>query len=495
MNSSIDDELKKEEAARAKLPPVFSKGPADGTYSEKLTKTLKRLDELIDWERRDRVVGTQRKMRVNTGPIVDLLERLGHPEKNFQTVHITGSKGKGSVTSFVASALYYGANLSAGWYSSPHVERINERIGINEENISDDELATCLEQVLDVREEAIQCQSLGKDSTWFDIMTSAGFLALSRAQVEWAVVECGLGGRLDSTNVLQSPITVLTNVELEHAEIIGPTRKDIAREKAGIAHKGSVLITGISENDEVNEVIKELSHSVGFRVIYVTANNSGNHVDIMENNSGPILSSKYSSMSIEAQNIAIAKEVLEQIGLLGHRTRGNSSLVNSELLDMKKVLEGAKRRLPARMERFLWQNKIPIIIDGAHVPGSIRSIMQQIARDPSLKHKILHVVLGMGRDKHVEEILDELYPYASYLYCTCTSPEGPYLPAEELEKYASKKGFRNIQVDRHCIDAFHSAIATIEKQTMVDNSLLLVTGSLHLAGALRPLIRQHALKE
>ncbi|GJQ13568.1 hypothetical protein GpartN1_g5359.t1 [Galdieria partita] len=478
------EQLKKEAAANAKLPPVFSKGPSKGTYSPKLLDALRRLDQWIDWERRDRMVGTQRQMRVNTGPIMDLLERLGNPQTHFQTVHITGSKGKGSVTSYVSSALFYGAGFSTGWYSSPHVERINERIGINDSYIEDDELAYCLNQVMSTREESVAAQSFGKDSTWFDLVTAAAFLAFSRAKVEWAVVECGLGGKLDSTNVLKSKITVLTNVELEHAEIIGPTRIDIAREKAGIAYQGSIMITGTDSKDEAGRVIDEIAQQVGFRVIRPLQEQL-----YLENDHLPLFS------MIEAQNRCLAKEVLKQIGFLGYRNRIDSKVVDGELLDREDVWKGAKKRLPARMELFKLSNSLEVIIDGAHVPSSVGLVMKQIASHPVWKHKKLHVVLGMGRDKHVEEILDELIPFVFRLYCTCVSNEGPYLGAEQLGAYAKRKPFQSISIHPHCVDTLHRAIDYIERENACEDSILLVIGSLHLAGALRPTITSLARQE
>ncbi|KAK4526717.1 hypothetical protein GAYE_SCF27MG4633 [Galdieria yellowstonensis] len=473
------EQLKKEEAANAKLPPVFSKGPSKGTYSPALLDTLSRLDKLIDWERRARVVGTQRQMRVDTSPIIDLLERMGNPHKHFQTVHITGSKGKGSVTSLVSAALFHGVGFSTGWYSSPHVERINERIGINDNCIEDDELAFCLNKVLSVREDAVRAQSFGSHSTWFDLVTAAAFLAFSRAKVEWAVVECGLGGRLDSTNVLQSKITVLTNVELEHAEIIGPTRKDIAREKAGIAYKGSVLITGTDSNDEAGQVIDEIAQQVGFRV----------YRPLEQKEQTTILS------TIEARNLCISKEVLNQMGLLGYRTKVDNQVISGELLDRNEVLRNAKKRLLARMEVFKLYNSLQLILDGAHVPSSVGLIMKYISSHPDWKHKKLHVILGMGRDKHAEEILDELSPFVFHLYCTCVGSEGPYLAAEQLGEYARQKHFQQLSVHPQCADALRSAIQNVERENACEDSLLLVIGSLHLAGALRPMITSMTLQE
>ena len=194
----------------------------------RLAAAVARMDALSNWERRPR-----RRMRPTLEPVLDLLGRIGSPERAFRAVHVAGSKGKGSLTALVAAGLERGG-LATGTYLSPHVERINERVRIGGADVQDGPLAEALEEVLAARGAATEAGDPGKDATWFDTLTAAAFLIFQRAGVEWAAVECGLGGRLDSTNVIVPEVCAITTIELEHTSVLGGTRELIAAEKAGI---------------------------------------------------------------------------------------------------------------------------------------------------------------------------------------------------------------------------------------------------------------------
>ena len=192
---------------------TFSDPPAP------LEAVMARLEALIDWEKRDRAPGeTSQGMRVDLEPITDLLSLLGRPEMLLCCVHVAGSKGKGSVSSLVAAGLK-AAGLRVGRFASPHVERLTERVLIDGVEVADESLAGALEAALDAREVAIKDGSGGKDATWFDVLTAAALLVFRDEDLGFAVIECGLGGRLDSTNVIVGDVCVVTNIELEHTDI------------------------------------------------------------------------------------------------------------------------------------------------------------------------------------------------------------------------------------------------------------------------------------
>lgn len=152
------------------------------------------------------------------------------------------------------------ATARAGVYGSPHVERVTERVRVAATPLADDALAASLDAVLDARE----ARGVA-DATWFDVISAAGLLAFKNAGVDWAVVEVGLGGRLDSTNVLSAPVAVVTNIALEHADIIGPTIRDIAYEKAGIFSRGCQPVVGMSHADPLAAVFDDEARAVGAR--------------------------------------------------------------------------------------------------------------------------------------------------------------------------------------------------------------------------------------
>src|SRR6266480_5861930 len=166
-----------------------------------------------------------------------LVELMGEPQRAYPVVHLTGTNGKGS-TARMLTALLVAKGLSVGTYTSPHVEHINERIAWNGESISDAAFAEIIEAVASVE------QVMDEAPTHFEILTAAAFRWFADIAVDVAVVEVGLGGRWDATNVADGQVAVVTNVSLDHQEVLGPTRADIAQEKAGIVKPGSTLVLG-----------------------------------------------------------------------------------------------------------------------------------------------------------------------------------------------------------------------------------------------------------
>ena len=190
-----------------------------------LARVTARLDALTDWERRPRS-----KMRVGLEPMRDLAARLGEPEKSFRSIHVAGTKGKGSVSALIEAALVR-AGVRVGRYASPHVERLTERVSLDGREIDEPTLARALDRALDAYEAARKAATPAANATWFDLLTAAAFVIFAETQREWAVVEVGLGGRLDSTNIVDGEIAIVTNIELEHTEILGQDASgDRARE-------------------------------------------------------------------------------------------------------------------------------------------------------------------------------------------------------------------------------------------------------------------------
>ena len=200
--------------------------------SRQLTKAMARLDALTDWERRPRST-----MRVGLEPMLDLAARLGDPEKSFRSIHVAGTKGKGSVSALIEAALVR-AGVRVGRYASPHVERVTERVSLDGREIDEPTLSRALDRALDAYEAARKAATPAANATWFDLLTAAAFsFSLKRnASGRWS--KWGLGGRLDSTNIVDGEIAIVTNIELEHTEILGKTRAAIAREKVGVLKAG-----------------------------------------------------------------------------------------------------------------------------------------------------------------------------------------------------------------------------------------------------------------
>ncbi len=441
---------------------VFTRGVGE-TVSPRLLRLLTRLDELVNWERAWRAdTGLrQRHMRVDVKPVRMLLEALGNPHDAFRAVHIAGTKGKGTLAAMLTAYLLTQPGLRVGTYTSPHVERIQERIRLQGECIEDNALADALEAALDAASPFLQGTApQAERPTWFDIMTTAGFVAMKEAGVTYAVVECGMGGAKDSTNVLGANVCLLTSVALEHAEIIGPTLADIAREKAGIAWRpGCVLISGVHQ-PELQQVIRETverqSPAAPRAVIFVEGS------------------------SWEARNEKMAEYALTVLSQQCHWER-------YEQPQWSKLAPAIRRMLPGRMEWFTLQHRgrlVSVLVDGAHVPETVHELPQQAL-----------IVLAMGRDKRVEPFTEALLRFApKAIFCTRVSDDAGYMPVDELYRRVTRV-VRARAVEAATPQVFATAApgeALMRAMNVAANlpapehPSLVCIGSLHLAGLVRP---------
>ena len=219
---------------------MAGEGVTMGATTERLIEVMGELDRLVNWERRDRTADMGRTLE----PVQDLLRRLGDPHRGPRFVHVAGTKGKGSVSAIVAAALS-AEGIRCGCYASPHVERVTERVCVD--GVEEDEaaLSAGLEAALSAREQAIVEKTPAQGATWFDLFTAAALRVFYEAACEWVVLECGLGGRLDSTNAVDGDVCVLTNVDLEHTSVLGDTLRAIALEKSEITPAEGVLVGAV----------------------------------------------------------------------------------------------------------------------------------------------------------------------------------------------------------------------------------------------------------
>src|SRR5258705_2148373 len=307
----------------------------------RLERALARLDALVNWERRDRDAAMRRGLE----PIADVLERLGAPERAFRCVHVAGTKGKGTTSALVAAAL-----AAAGWrrglYTWPQVDRVNERVRIDGRDVDDDVLAAALERVLLARERAVAEGTAGADATWFDLLTAAGFVVFAEAEIAWAVVECGLGGRLDSTNVVAGEVCIVTNVDLEHTAVLGASRAAIAREKGGILKRGSTAVNGgLGDPAPVLDEIASELHC-------------------------PVLRPAALAPTMFGRNADLARLALDELGARGVRDRDGWP-IGSNLLDAEAVEAG---RLPGRLQKHPVRG-IQVVLAGAPVASTVRRVL------------------------------------------------------------------------------------------------------------------------
>lgn len=411
---------------------------------------MERLDARINWERTDRGA-----MRMDLQPMQDMVGRLGDPQEGFGAVHVGGTKGKGSVAALIAAGLT-AAGLRVGSYSSPHVERVTERLVIDGEEVDDDALAQAIEEALDVQTAAQAEQTPAAAATWFDLMTAASFVAMKRLGVDVAVVEVGLGGRLDSTNVLEPDLCVLTRIDLEHTDVLGDTREAIAAEKAGILKKGKPCVSAVGcwkgETDPgPARVIAERAQELGCEL----------------STTGPL-------EGLVEGNEELAKKCLDVLGGMGLECTDGQP-VGARLLGPQTVRLGA--RLAGRLEKRR-QRGVPLVLDGAHVPTSLTAVLEELRGDRDLSGPC-QPVLSLARDKDARGLLKALEGHADRLICTSVEG-GRHWPADELAGLARELGFEAL-AEPDAGEALAQAMVSAGADGWV-----LVTGSLYLVGALRP---------
>jgi len=422
--------------------------------SQPLELALKRLEARINWERKDRSSG----WRVDLAPIEDLVARAGFPSRGYGLCHVAGSKGKGSVANLIAAGLERVA-LRVGVFGSPHVERINERIRVDGQPISDEALAAALTAALQLVSEAEEAQTVGAEASWFDIVTLAGLLAFQEAHVDWAVLEVGLGGRLDSTNVIDAPdLSVVTSIALEHTAILGDTLGAIAREKGGIVKAGSLLVTGTPPGGEAHGVLAEIAaaHAVEHVVAWSDAD-----------------------QTFEEANARVARAALD---LLGRRVEG----LSGDLLTPE-VTAGA--RLPGRMEWFDLDGTA-VLLDGAHVASSMELALAEAL---SKRAGPWGAVLAVHGEKDVSELVAPMARRGlQRVFATTVPGSGVHHPAAAVAEAASAHGLE-VEVHDSPEEALEAALSwtlswvtgSSSVRDRDDPACVMVTGSLYLVGALR----------
>lgn len=423
-----------------------------------LADVLARLDELVDWERRAR----RALARFDLAPMRDLAARLDDPACGRGVVHVAGSKGKGSVAALVAAGLAR-AGRQVGRYASPHVERVNERVDVAGKPLGDAALAEALTAALAARGAAVEAGSPGRDATWFDVVTAGALVAFARAGCEWIVAECGLGGRLDSTNVLDGEVCIVTCIEREHTEVLGSSRAEIAREKAGILVPGAAVVCGVPARragrpDEAWEVVAARARELGAELV-----------------AGPAeleRAEEWEGLGLGRRNRILAGLALDALGRRGlcvaAGERVSAALLTDDLC--------SRAALPGRLERRR-AGGVPVVLDGAHVPASVAAVLA----DPTLADlpPAPVVVLALGRDKDLGGVLKALWGAADRLVCTSVEG-GLLLPPGALAERAAALG-----LPAETVAEPRAALQRALELARQRDGWVLVTGSLYLVGAVR----------
>jgi len=402
----------------------------------------------------------------STANIERLVQLMGDPHLAYRTIHITGTNGKGS-TSQMVTKLLMAHGLRVGTYTSPHLERVNERMMINGLAVTDDELA---ENVLAIAE--LEPLVDGRLS-YFDIMTAVAFRWFANSAVDVGVIEVGLLGRWDATNVVQSDVAVLTNVSLDHTEFAGPTHAHIAREKVGIVKPTSVFVQGETRPD-LEEIFAAAPCSR--RVI------RNRHFELVHNDlavGGRLVSMRTTRAAYE--------EVF--VPLHGSHQGDNAlaALVAVEEFFDHPVDRGvldeafANVVMPGRFEVVGHQPLV--VVDGAHNVGGAEVCADVFFNDFQVEGRRL-LVVGMLKSRDPRELLGALRADEFDVVVCCTAPTPRGTPARVVAAAAREIGCEEVLA----IDEIDAALLNAYRQMRGEDALL-VAGSLYVVGAARPVLR------
>ncbi len=388
--------------------------------------------------------------------ITTLLQRLGNPHLNFKSIHITGTNGKGSVAALIAAVLQNNG-YKTGLYTSPHLLRFNERIAIDGTEISDEDLISSVEKIRK------SCGDI--EVTFFEFTTALAFLYFAEKKVDIAVVETGMGGRLDATSVLTPLLSIITTVDFDHMKYLGSTKEAIAWEKAGIIKKNIPVVVGFVDSG-VLAVLKNAAKSLGSSFLHVPS----------------LLSAHQISSSFQSQTFETKGWVNDSFSLplLGQHQMENALVAIAALTQLGLPPSSIQKGLslthwPGRLE--IISEKPLIIVDGAHNEAGMATLAQYLQNIP--QRKVL--ILAAADDKPIDLFAKVLAPLFEIVIVT----QGSYKPCplsvlgEAVRAYSS-------QVEEYPLveKAIQRALSFLQK-----DDCLLVTGSLYMIGDALRIIR------
>lgn len=394
---------------------------------------------------------------------------FNNPHKKFRTIHIAGTNGKGSCSHTIA-AILQSAGYKTGLYTSPHLIDFSERIKVNGEPIEKEFVIDFVKQNKDFFEPL--------HPSFFELTTAMAFLYFAEKKVDVAVIEVGLGGRLDCTNIITPDLSIITNISFDHTQFLGNTLKDIAKEKAGIIKEKKPVIIG-EYTPETKTVFEDKAKSTNSDIIFAEDNKLINGYKQTEN--GLLL---YKSDKI--------KDLYGELNGL-YQVKNTNTILNAvykliELgynIDETNIKNGFRNvcHLTGLMGRWQKLEENPTIIcDTGHNIGGMKYIVEQLSR---MKYDKLHIIIGMVNDKDINGVISLLPKNAKYYFTQASVKRA--LPAEQVKKIANNHGLKG--------EAYSSVekALTIAKNNAKENDLIFIGGSTFIVADLIVLYKSHKL--
>lgn len=395
-----------------------------------------------------------------------LLELLGNPHKKLRLIHVAGTNGKGSTTAMIASVLN-SAGYVTGTYISPHLFRNTERVSIDGKEITEEDFVKYAVEVLAMVK--LMGERGMEEPTQFEMYTAMAFLYFERNKVDFAVIEVGLGGRFDATNVIEPILSVITSIGYDHMDILGESIEEIAYEKAGIIKKGSTVVMYPQQFPEAAAVIEEVSRKENASVIKVEEEwVLSKAYDIY----GQIIDFKYKNFDIrniklpligdhQMKNTAVALAVIAELDKMGCRVSTEAVIRGIETV-----------KWPCRLS--IVSNEPLMLIDGAHNKDGIDSLHDALLKYFGSRNKIF--VIGMLKDKNYQYAIKKLMPMALHVIATEPLSErslGAADMADAIRPYCA-----GVIAEPDIAKAIERARELYEKDSMI-----CICGSLYLAGS------------
>lgn len=401
-------------------------------------------------------------MKLGLERIRYICKKLGNPQDNYYIIHVGGTNGKGSVCKFIGSILT-SAGYKVGIYTSPHLQRFSERFVINDQEISKSDIICLVEIIKPIVEEMIR---KGENATYFEIVTAMVFQYFSSQKVDFALIEVGLGGRFDATNIVKPSLTIITNVSLEHQDVLGEDIGKITYEKAGIIKKNIPIIT--AAKDDAFQIIKEKSKKKNSDLILVDYDRwekKGKqdyiiHGLLKDYNVKSKMMGEFQGDNIALSIIAIEKLQMKGVFITDDNIR--EGIINTEN--------------PGRIDVI--STYPSIILDGAHNISAMEALKNTIENDFEFDKLIL--IIGILKDKNIDEMLEIIIPITDVVITTKSDNMRAIDPSTLKEKIKKVDPGKNLFSFNEIEKAIDYANNLVKK-----DDIILITGSLFTVGNAR----------